>query len=563
MSLVRAYLARLDLRPSIAVAVGLAVALLSLRGIVPAGAGVYYDDGVYLALAESLAEGDGYAYANLPGDVPGVKYPPAYPALLAAVSILLPAYPANLVALKAMNAALLGLAATLAFLAFSGAHGGLRRRTGTVGPDVVIPDRDAPGPVGRWIALGVLGLATLLGYGSAQGMVLSTALLSEPLFLAFSMAALGLAGRRTAHPAVVGFLAAGAFLTRGIGVAVVGAVLAGELLRRGGIRRRGERLGWAAAGSVPWMAAWLLWSGSRAGDVPEPLAGQYGTYAAWWADGTGRLLDRLTEIAAAHWTPFLTNLEMIWIPDASRTTANFVLAVLGVVVLIGAVRVGRRNPALALFPIFYLIVVLAWPYEPDRFFYAIIPTLTVLLGVGGLAVSERIREDMPNWGGPAVAVVAALLLLNSVAWEVEAHAKRVWTVFQAAPAGVYGPLNAWIRENTGAEDVVASGLDPLVYWETGRKAVPNFEFLAEDYGRYDGSAETLVREFERILEATGARWVAVVEGEGKAGATMAAFVETHPERARRAFDSEAGGFTGVVYEVLPPGETFEAPPTSE
>lgn len=542
-----------EARGVIALVLATVVAVLALRGMTPAGAGVFYDDGVYLALAKSLAEGGTYTYANLPGDIAGVKYPPLYPALLAGAWKLSPAYPGNLGLLKGLNAVLLGLAAALAFLAFTAAWRGPRGGAAVdrAGPGVVIPGAGSRPRIEPGVALGVFALACLLGFGSAQSMVLATALLSEPLFLVTGLGALLLAGRRNVHPVIVGFVAALCFLARGIGISVVAAVFAAELLRQGvPLRRRFARLGLAALGGVPWMAAWVVWSRARAGEVPDALAGQYGGYVEWFGAGAGSQLGRLREVATSHWHPFLTNLEMLWIPDAAAVTANFVLAALGLVSLVGLVRIGRRNPALALFPILYLLVVFAWPYEPDRFFYAIIPVLTLVLAAGGLVVTDRIREDLPRWGGPAVAVVAGLLLLNSAVYEVQAHAVQAWTVFQRAPAAAYDPLNRWISENTSRDDVVASGLDPLVYWSTGRLAVPSFQFLATDYGRYDASTETLAGELGQILAATKARWIVVIRGEGKAGATMAAFAELRPDRARLAHEAEAAGVTGEVWEVV-------------
>lgn len=551
-------------RSWLALGLGTVVTLLALRGMVPAGAGVYYDDGVYLALARSLAEGEGYVYANLPGGIPGVKYPPLYPATLAAAWKLAPEYPQNLDLLKGLNALFLGLAAAFSFTAFAAAWGdgnGDRPDDGIGRPDVVIPDTGAAPVTGAAVALGVFATAALLGWGSAPAMVLATALLSEPLFLALGFLALLASSRRRAHPTLTGLLAAAAFLTRGIGIAVLAAVAAAELLRGGTrLRRRARRLALLALGALPPIAGWIAWSAARAEAVPNVLAGQYGSYGAWYAAGDAGLpsgvLPRLREIAVAHWQPFLSNLEMLWIPDAAETTANFVLAVLAVVVLFGAARIGRRSPALALFPFFYLLIVLAWPYEPDRFVYAILPALTLLLAAGGLSLAERIRADLPRWGGPAVALVAGVLFLNSAIYEVQAHARRAWSVFQAAPAAAYEPLNAWIRENTAPDAVIASGLDPYVYWQTGRDAVPSFRFLATDYGRYDVSAETLAGDLDRVLAATGARWVAVIRGEGKAGDTMAAFAEIHPQRARLAHESEAAGVTGEVWEVLPRDESF-------
>jgi len=511
------------------------VSTIGVRGMAPTGAGVYYDDGVYLALAQSLADGHGYTYANLPGDVPGIKYPPVYPVVLAVASKILPAYPANLSYLKALNALLIGLAAVLTLLAFT------RRRDGTL----------------RLVAFSA---AVMLGYSSAQTLALGTVLLSEPLFLVLAMGTLLAAGRNRTAPLILGFGAAAVFLTRSVGVSVIAAVLAAELLRENvwskpGLRRAGVLAGTALGPAI----AWWVWTVTRLQDVPQALAGSYGSYVAWYGD-EGSWLGSVLETVQTHWTPLITAFEQLWIPDATVLTANFVLIVLTGLSIIGLVSVGRRNSSLAMFPVLYLTVVLVWPYEPDRFFYAIIPLVTMFVVEGGAWISMRIRQDMPKWGLPIVALVTALLLFNSVSYQVQSHRARVWTRFQMAPEATYRPLLDWIQENTPSDAVVASGLDPLVYWETGRKAIPNFQFLASDYLGADESTEVLAAQFEELRELSGARWVAVIRGEGKAGRTMDAFVAQHPGRARAAFESTTAGYTGVVYEVLPPGEVF--PPTS-
>jgi hypothetical protein len=193
---------------------------------------------------------------------------------------------------------------------------------------------------------------------------------------------------------------------------------------------------------------------------------------------------------------------------------------------------------------------------PDRFVYAILPTLTLFLATGGLVLAQQARRDLPVWGGPLVALIAGLLLFNTTAYEVEAHQKQAWSGFQATPAAVFEPLNEWIRENTGPDAVVAAVLDPHVFWETGRRAVPNSQYRAPNLGSFEGLESTLSAEFEEILAVAHVRWVAVVRGEGRAGATMAAFATLHPDRARVVFEREVGAYTGQIYEVLPPGETF-------
>ncbi|MFQ5529508.1 MAG: hypothetical protein ACE5FP_04100 [Gemmatimonadota bacterium] len=528
------------LRGYLAAAVFVTVSFVAVRGMAPTGAGVYYDDGVYLALAQSLAEGRGYTYANLPGDIPGIKYPPVYPTVLAGASMLLPAYPDNLSYLKALNALLIGLAAALTFLCFAR-------------------------PTDRLARQAAFATAAILAFSSAQTMSLATVLLSEPLWLALTMGTLLAAGRPRPAVPLVALGAVAAFLTRSIGISLIAAILMTDLLARGAWdRNRMKRSGQLAAATLGPAVAWWTWTAVRLPDVPPALSGTYGSYASWYA-GEGGWIGNLLDTVLAHWPPLITALEHLWMPAAAVTTANFVLVVLGGLALFGLLHVGRRNLALALFPVMYLAVVLVWPYEPDRFYYAVVPLLTMCLVEGGATVAKRVRADMPLFGVPVLVVVAGLLLFNSARHQVRSHRARAWTRFQLAPAVTYRPLLDWIRENVEQDAVVASGLDPLVYWETGRRAVPNFQFLPTDYLDPDTSEEALAGQFEELRELSGSRWVAVIRGEAKAGRTMDAFAARHPERVRAAFEAETGPFSGIVYEVLPPGEEFPAatPPSPQ
>jgi len=530
-------------RRLVAGAIALFVAVVAIRGIVPAGAGIYPDDGIYLAIAHSLARGDGYTYANLPGHVPGVKYPPGYPAMLAAALKVLPPYPENLDTLKALNGILTGLAAALSFLVFLRAWRSPRE-------DGAEAD-GGPGRIGRIAPLAAFAVAALLGYASAQTMTVATALMSEPLWLVAAFAALWLAGRRNVHPVLLGLAAAASFLVRGIGIAVVAAVLLGELFRHRPWRNgRWQRFGVVVASAGAPCLAWVAWSRLHASEVPVSLAGQYGTYFRWFAEALGgEPIRRLLALIAEHWGPLVMNLELLWIPDAAVTTADFVLIVLGVTAIVGMVRIARRNLALALFPAIYLAIVLVWPFEPDRFIYAVLPTLTLFVAAGVLVFADLIQRDLPKWGGALVVLVAGLLLLNTVKYELRGHANRAWAGFQATPAAVFEPLNEWIRENTPPDAVIAATLDPHVYWETGRYAVPGSQYRAPNFGSFEGMDEELAGDLEQIIEETGPRWIAVVKDEGRAGATMAAFARLHPDRVREVFSAEVAPYTGVIYEV--------------
>ena len=536
----------------IATVVVLTVLMVTIRSQEPIGAGIYYDDGAYLALARSVAEGDGYAYSNLPGHVPGVKYPPAYPAVLAVTWKAFGLYPENLTALKALNALFWSLAAGGMFLLF------------------------ARGSRMRAVAV---GLVTTYAFLTVPSMSVATVLLSEPLFLLACVGALLIAaadparagpgpdvsgpasrwlGGELGWAAAAGLAGAVAFLTRSIGLTLIVALLLPLLLRRR----------WQSAGFLTAMAgvpaiAWLAWARAHAADVPEPIAGQYGSYGNWLGQGLeGGVFTRLGEVVGANWGPFVETLQFVWVPRASGLALGVVLLTLGAAALYGSVNAWKRNPALVLFPVVYLGLVFIWPYEPYRFYYAIVPLLTLMAFEGLWEVAPKIRGDLPRWGIPVAAIVAAVFSVNALVYHGRGHSARSWASPQTIPARAYAPLNEWIRTNTAPDEVIASALDPYVHWDTGRPAVPSWQFLADDYGRYDRTPEVLAAGLDSVIVRYGARYVALILGENKAARTLEAFVELHPERALRVLQTE-GPAVGVIYALAPPGEALWDPEAEE
>jgi len=531
----------------IAAVVALSVLLVTVRSQAPVGAGIYYDDGAYLALARSMANGEGYVYSNLPDAVPGVKYPPAYPAVLAVTWKAFGMYPENLGALKALNALFWGLAAGGTFLLFAR---GSRRRVIAV------------------------GLVTLYAFLTIPSMSVATVLLSEPLFLLACVGALLLAARgpgladevpkresgwrwpggETGWALTVGLAAAVAFLTRSIGLTLIASLLLPLLLRRR----------WLSAGVLAATAGipaigWLAWTRAHAAAVPGPIAGQYGSYGAWLSQGLeGGAVGRVREVIAANWGPFVETLQFVWAPRAPGLALAVILLAVGGVAAYGALHVWRRNPPLVLFPLFYLGLVFIWPYEPYRFYYVILPLLTLLAFEGLWEAAPKIRADLPRWGVPVAAITAAILVVNALVYHGRGHAIRAWTSPQTVPARAYAPLNDWISSNTAPDDVIASALDPYVHWETGRLAVPSWRFLADDYGRYDRTPEVLAAGLDSVIVRYDTPYVALILGENKAARTLEAFVALHPERALKVMQTE-GPAVGVIYALAPPGEALWDP----
>jgi hypothetical protein len=533
----------------IAAVVVVTVLLVTVRSQEPVGAGIYYDDGAYLALARSMAGGEGYVYSNLPETVPGVKYPPVYPAVLAVTWKAFGSYPENLGALKALNALFWGLAAGGSFLLF--ARGGRRR---------VI----------------AVGLVTLYVFLTIPSMSVATVLLSEPLFLLASVGALLLASGDPMRPApvpvsdaepgwrwprgetgwaaAVGLTAVAALMTRSIGFTLIASLLLALLLGR---RWRSAGVFLATVG-VP-AIAWQAWTRAHAGDVPAPIAGQYGSYGAWIGQGLDEgLFGHLREVIATNWGPFVETLQFVWAPRAPGLALAIILLAAGAAAAYGARSVWRRNPALVLFPLVYLVLVFIWPYGPYRFYYTIVPLLTLFAFEGLWEAVPKIRADLPPWGVPVGIVIAAVFMVNALVYHGRGHVVRAWATPQTIPARAYAPLNQWIRENTGPDEVIASGLDPYVHWETGRLAVPSWLFLADDYESYDRSPEVLAAGLDSAIVRYGARYVALILSESKAARTLEAFVELNPERAFKVVETE-GPAVGVIYELAPPGEELWDP----
>lgn len=107
-------------RASFGLILGVAAILYALALTPYIGDG--YDDGHYIALAQSLAQGKGFSQPQVPGNPPEPQYPPGWPLLLAPVWFVSPDFPANALGFKfvALLCALAFGAVTFAWLRWRG-----------------------------------------------------------------------------------------------------------------------------------------------------------------------------------------------------------------------------------------------------------------------------------------------------------------------------------------------------------------------------------------------------------------------------------------------------------
>jgi hypothetical protein len=459
--------------------------------------GVFYDDGIYLALGRSLAEGGGYRLQYMPGTLPGVHYPVLYPAFLAALWKLWPAFPANVALMRLANALLMGAFALLA-ARYLGRRAGAR----------------------AWLAPVVIAAAAT----AIPVLAVTTVLFSEPLFLVLVVVACWAAdaardaeGRRgLGLAALAGLAAAAAILARSIGVAALaGVVLSLLMARRWGAGTLAAVLGMAAA------APWSLWARAHRAAIEPVLASNYGTYGDLVTQGG---LSWLSLASLAEVGRPLGAIALPPIGGAARgLCALLALALLG----LGLVELVKRAPAAGWMLAVYLVIVAVWPYEPSRFLWGALPWLGVAFVLGTVAALEGAARGAPGVRpvarGLALAGAAAVALSFGV-YQARGFAGGAATATQRGISDTFRMVLPWIRERTPVDAVIATEDEALVWLYTGRRAVPSYLWRVR--GRTaEGFGPDSLRAF---LDRVGATHVLLTGPGSEAAPTIDALLERYP-----------------------------------
>jgi len=536
-------------------ALALAAFGAAVLAIGPWPVGVFQDDGIYAVLAKSLATGEGYRYLNIPGAPHATHYPPAYPLLLAALWKVYPHFPQNVTLFKFANALLLGGAAAL-FFALA------RRRLG--------------------MSLRAAALSVLLFTACAPVVLLTVMVLSEPLFLC-ALAAVLLASERAAtsgsgrDAAVAGAAAAGLAMVRTLGIVVVPATCL-VLAARGRWRAAFVLGATAVLLSLPWQ----LWVSAHAAEVPPIYLGKYGSYLGWLADavrtdGVVFLRDvawaNLKSLVAQGWASTATDT----LPAAVRNAASLALAFF---FGLGMGALARRGPVVALFLVFYLAIVVIWPFAPARFTWGVWPLVGVVYGLAVVTVWEVCGA----WGAPpndtmarsadgsvtiplrpssfhrarrplgmAALVALAALLVGYGGYNYLGVTRDWWGVVQGSVANRARPLAEWVLANTDSNAVLATDDDVLIHLYTGRRAIPNGAFTPQEHLVAQTPAFA-VASLRTILDTYPVDYVLASTQYGTYA--VRGLVQAQPPRLRvvRALSS------GAVFAPLPPkGDTSSTP----
>ncbi len=440
-------------------AAGAIVGAIAVAAITAVPVGVFWDDGVYLIGAKSIATGAGYRFLHLPGAPPAVHFPPLWPALLAVIWKLSPSFPENVVLLKLVNPLLLAVGAALA------CWYGVRRL-------------DVPAPVAA--ATAVIFAAAL------PVMVIAGVLFSEPLFFVALVVALALADRAVDRggwrTAVAAGAAAGAVaLGRSAGITVIPALLLALLIAN---RRREAMI--AAGTAVALLAPWQLWVASRVNELASPLRGSYGPYLDWVM---GMYRERggafALVMARMNLLAIMRSLGVALFPFGPRETRPLLVTLVLVVTAIAVIRVRRRATTALLFFLFYFAVVFVWPYTPDRFMWATWPLLGMLVASGAV---ECWRIGAHHGAVPSVRATSAFACAIGVfaigghaGYSVRGASRHWWDSAARNNADALIPAADWINANTKPDDVVAVDGEPFIYLHTGRTVVPVHILSPDEY----------------------------------------------------------------------------------
>lgn len=465
-------LERLDkLLPVIVGAVATTIAIAAM-GSWPVGS--YQDDAMYLVLAKALATGEGYRYLNIPGHPAATHFPPGYPAFLAALWRLAPQFPGNVALFTMANAILYGLAAAGIFY--------LAR---------------ARFELGRGPAL----VVTALGFATASTLGLAGLVMSEPLYMALFVPVLLLCDRASVRDdwrsvGIAALACVALTMVRSIGVVALAAFIMTLVLRR----RYQAAAGALFVGAIA-MLPWKLWMMVHAGELPRLIAGEYGSYDGWLAEGfrrggvtfAGRVVAmNLHDVATVLVAPNNVDGASAVVMHPGRIALAVVMSGL---VIFGLTHVARRSLMLSLYAAGYLLLILLWPFEPSRFVRALWPLLVLVMWLGAIAVIVQ----MPRRLRPTLITGIGLILLVHAAPLLQAWAAREWEKFPKSWALPIVSQVQWVVGNTEPNDVIISDRATAVYLYTGRYAVPPADFQPMDRMR-PASPERLERSIRAIAE---------------------------------------------------------------
>jgi len=423
-------------------------------------ASYFHDDGLYYVSAKSLAESGEYTIESLPTQPAQTKYPPLLPAILSIAWHLDPHYPDNLP--YAMFLCWMWL--PLSMLVYR-----LWLQRAGFSPDEVL-------------------LLCVVWAVNPYIVLFSTIMLSEMPFTFILLSALlclnaGKPKSGNWHwAAIAGVLSGLAFLTRTAGIALLPAAIAYY-----GLRGKWRQLGVFAAGMLPSVVGWAMWSARNRTPGTDDVTLYYTNYFGYFLSSF-----QWKEIHLYVWKNIdgmVHGLGSLLLPFVTDSVLEKVLAeCLAIAGIIGVVRLVRANwnsiyIPYATFAVIYILMLAVWNFPANERF--MIPVAPLWLA-GFLTEMKRVAANIAGvFRKPetsqkvAGGIIVAFFLLAAYIC-----GSRQWTLLTDGLPRFYEdhadrlrrsePSMAWIRDRLPLDARFVALNDPLLYLRTGRRGAAVF-----------------------------------------------------------------------------------------
>ena len=449
-----------------AIALALIVYVLRLNSV----AGMYVDDAWYVMFAQAIASGQGYHLINAPTpEIAAVlpSSPPGFALVLALVTALTPAFPANVVYLKAISiVAMLGVG---------------------VAAGVYYRDRSLPVPF-------AIALALVVVLTPAFVWLATSTVMSEPLYTLAQLAAVVFVARR--RPVLGGVAAAAAVLIRSAGLPLLLAATLWYLVRR---ERRAAVLFLVTA--VLLLLPWAIYARAKATPIEQRLAhggAHVFTYSEqFWMQRAGDIQsgqitarDLPARVANSLFDIFGRDVGAIVLPELYRSATEsgeetlsvggerstiatgsmgntpgtmVVSGVLSVLALIGFVARWRRGAGVAeYFVPLALVPIVIFPHWAFRFVLPLTPFLYDYLVAGVQALTSA-------WARVMRIGLACLLLLHVL--DHGMYRLQIQNAVWLEDAREVDRVLEWMQQELKEPGSVASTNPALIYLRTSRRSL--------------------------------------------------------------------------------------------
>lgn len=474
--------------------------------------GKQHDDAVLFVSAKSLASGEGFRILSLPEQPAQTKYPVLYPLYLSLIWRVNHNFPENLMIARWFSWPLLVICLALARIYW----------------------RDEKW---SWIVVAILAISPYM-------ILFGCGLFSEVFFLCWLLACLIAARRDGLKMALLaGILAGLAYLTRTAGIALVVSMPAFYLWRR-----ESRRAMAFAAGMLPFIVGWTLWSAAH--KVPSSSATliYYTDYVKFEFLNVG--VDNFAVVLWKNTDALLYSIGSLVMPQViALLPVKILTQVIAIAMISGVVRLARRGTAVpyALFALLSFAMLMVWHYPPtERFVLPLFPLLAAGFIVELEHLIQMLRASFRH-KELAQRVVAAVFALVALAMVCGALSLELFVTFKAMPdqAGLdrarmieTRATYAWIGQHLPPGAGIVSNDDPLLYLYSGHpgNAAPLMPrwWYAGDHAKIVRVFEDIVpycrsRGFEYILATSTdlSRWT----GEEDAPAVQRA-IEENPQLER-------------------------------